>query len=1178
VTSPPLELGAYSLLERAGTGGMAVVWRGVHRQRNIPVAIKVVRVESSHLARFATELAHEVRIMASLDHPHVVRVFDQGVVGDSAAVASGGELAAGSPYFVMEWLPGGVLRRSDCASWPSLKRLLVTLLDTLAHAHARGIVHCDIKPANLLKSGERGAIDALTGLKLVDFGIARAWHVDPLGRSTGAPERHLVSGTPAYMSPEQAANEWRTLGPWTDLYALGCLAFLGCTGRTPYQADSDREMLRAHCEAPLPTLHARYPVPGAFGDWVRRLLAKEPRNRFVHAADAKAALLAIVEDLDATEAEVVSSERALDDEPSEDATVLSRHSQRSAVMERRAVSERPVPRRPDQLPPMPLHWRSSEGLGGAPSPRGIGLGLEKLRAHPVIDRDDERDVLWSALSDVVNHGLSRFVLLRGGVGVGKTRLAEWLAHRADELGVATPLRVVHHAMPGAAQGVVAALARHLKLLNLDEAQLSWELQHLAEWPSLSMLGDRLAFAELLRSASSASSTAPLAHFASLRERHVLLRRLLEDLARARPLLVTIDDAAFSAETLAFVTHALDTWAGAPAPVLFVVSADQGALVGRPVESAALARLQSTPVASTLNVGALPPEAQTRLVRETLGLDQHLGELVDVVAHGNPMFAVLLVQDWLEQGLLEPSEDGLRASPGAELAMPSNLQALWSRRVTRALQGHGLAEQSALELAAVLGLFVDGSEWSDACREAGLEVPQALLELLLREDLARAGDRGPGAGWQFAHPMLRFAVEERSRDAGRWSRHQLACAAMLAKRGSPEAALRRGRHFRDAGLPIEALDPLLDAAHALEHRGDLHAVRQALDAYESAVAAAGLPDEDERKYRGALRRAVTLIREGRMEEADALLVPVERLARVHGLRRTLCAALARRIAPAWNRGSLEQAFVLAREARELAETLGDGPLAAEIDIAVADARWRSGDHEGAVRAFGRAREGYAAAGRFFDVARAQLTAGAVRRAQGRLDEARAETEAALESFERFGARLAAAKALNVLGDILRDLGLRERADTTYREALSRLLPLGSGEARFVELNLALMALEAQRSADARRLLEQCHANLPIQGGEAILRGAVLLGFLACDALEGRWASFDQSFESAEEALGMLTDPDNATFFRLSAEAASRRGQPHRAARAWRAAARQWRKMGREDTALELEALADVSDDV
>ncbi|MCA9580050.1 MAG: protein kinase, partial [Myxococcales bacterium] len=168
--------------------------------------------------------------------------------------------------------------------WPALSQMLGGLLAALAHAHAHGVIHCDIKPANvLLSEGTGGAV----AIKVTDFGFAHAL----VGRLADDPQAGPISaGTPAYMPPEQLCGRARELGPWTDLYALGCMVWELCCGRLPFAGGSLPEICEGHLYRPPPAFEPRIAVPDGLEGWLRRLLAKPIGERFAFAADAAHAL------------------------------------------------------------------------------------------------------------------------------------------------------------------------------------------------------------------------------------------------------------------------------------------------------------------------------------------------------------------------------------------------------------------------------------------------------------------------------------------------------------------------------------------------------------------------------------------------------------------------------------------------------------------------------------------------------------------------------------------------------------------------------------------------------------------------------------------------------------------------------------------------------------------------
>jgi len=260
--------GRYRLDSRIATGGMGVVWRGTDTVLNRQVAIKVLKPEFADDPTFRSRFETEARHAAALHHPGVAAVFDfgEGTVEDGPR-----------PFLVMELVDGqplSELLRPNAPMDPDAARELIALTaDALGAAHAAGIVHRDVKPANLMVLPDRR-------VKITDFGIARA--ADGLALTmTGQ-----VMGTPQYLSPEQA--EGGTATPASDIYSLGVVAFECLAGYRPFVGETPVTTALAHLREPVPDLPAF--VPPDLAAVVRRALAKDPAERFGSAAEFAAAL------------------------------------------------------------------------------------------------------------------------------------------------------------------------------------------------------------------------------------------------------------------------------------------------------------------------------------------------------------------------------------------------------------------------------------------------------------------------------------------------------------------------------------------------------------------------------------------------------------------------------------------------------------------------------------------------------------------------------------------------------------------------------------------------------------------------------------------------------------------------------------------------------------------------
>jgi serine/threonine-protein kinase len=257
----------YRLRDQLGRGGMGVVWRAQDERLGREVALKVLHSWVADDPELRERFDREASALARLEHPNVVRLYD--VLEDR-----------GQTVLVLELVEGDGLHRIASGrrlGWEEVRRYCAPVAAGLAHAHARGVVHRDLAPSNVLV--ERG-----TGRVVVtDFGLARL-----VRSTTSLPVSGVLAGTPEYWAPEQAAGE--PTGPATDLYALGCILFQLVTGRLPFEGE-DRlatGLRRAHEPAP-PLASVAADVPTEAAALVDRLLARDPAARGT-AAEAAVAL------------------------------------------------------------------------------------------------------------------------------------------------------------------------------------------------------------------------------------------------------------------------------------------------------------------------------------------------------------------------------------------------------------------------------------------------------------------------------------------------------------------------------------------------------------------------------------------------------------------------------------------------------------------------------------------------------------------------------------------------------------------------------------------------------------------------------------------------------------------------------------------------------------------------
>ncbi|MFZ5479462.1 MAG: protein kinase domain-containing protein, partial [Myxococcota bacterium] len=434
-------VGPVRLTRLLGEGGMGRVWAGEHRDTGDPVAVKVL-----HAALLSPEtralFEAEARAVARLDHPGVVRVLAASRLdaGEAAMLA----LEAGTPAIVMERVDAGALDPYGPAwRWEGARDLLLALLDALAHAHARGVLHLDVKPSNVLVARDGAA-------RLVDFGLAGM---------VGVLEGHVL-GTPAYMAPEQTLG--RDLGPWTDLYAVGVTAWELVTGARPFADPDVGTLLALQRHAPLPAFRPRFAVPAGLEAWLRVLLDKEPGARFSRAADAAHALRCLGEPVGIGRAVVPPRDHPATfhvSGPAATTRVLVHAGEpRPATFTRATPPPAPFPaaRSEPRPTPRPFLPESGEGL--------LGWRVPRLRG-----RDAERERLWACLAEVHATRVGRAVAIVGPPGSGRSRLAQWLAEEAHATGAAHVVHVRAADGDAAAEEVMARKADRPVVALLEDA-------------------------------------------------------------------------------------------------------------------------------------------------------------------------------------------------------------------------------------------------------------------------------------------------------------------------------------------------------------------------------------------------------------------------------------------------------------------------------------------------------------------------------------------------------------------------------------------------------------------------------------------------------------------------------------------------------------------------------------
>lgn len=256
-------IGRYNILQKLGGGGMAIVYKAYDTHLENEVALKIIRPDrmgSEHTRDMFARFESEAKRVARLSHPNIIPILDYGEFDQT-------------PYLVMKYIPGGSLkdRLGKPIPWETAARMVIPIARALSYAHSQGIIHRDVKPANILLTETGEAL-------LADFGIAKMLY-DVAEERSEITGNAIILGTPEYMAPEQASGE--KIDQRVDIYALGLIFYEMITGETPYRAENPVDVIHKQINEVLPSPRLFVPnLPESVESVLARALEKDPDLRY----------------------------------------------------------------------------------------------------------------------------------------------------------------------------------------------------------------------------------------------------------------------------------------------------------------------------------------------------------------------------------------------------------------------------------------------------------------------------------------------------------------------------------------------------------------------------------------------------------------------------------------------------------------------------------------------------------------------------------------------------------------------------------------------------------------------------------------------------------------------------------------------------------------------------------
>lgn len=972
----------YQIRRELGRGGMGYVYLCRDLVLDERVALKLIPKTSTDSGSGATRkrkkkarhddawfFYEEARALAGLSHPTIVRARDYGV------------LTEGNPYLVMDVAPGRSLhewiyraKTEGLLPWPVVWSTIDQVLAGLAHAHARGVVHGDLKPSNILLDRTSG--DDRPNVYILDLGLA--WLMrDPVdhrldGSREVAPTVRYGAGTPGWMAPEQIRMATPHIGPATDLYPLGCLVYTLMVGEEPF-GGTNEELLDQHKNTPLGDFELAEGVPPGVKKMIQRLMEKWPWKRYDFAADARREWQLYAP---------TDAARTLP--PPKDSVDAPTSSNQNLISDVNTL--------PDD------HDREI-GVQAVATP-----GLLGLRPSPMVARASERQHLLSAVQasvDAVDSAQS-LVLLSGPAGVGKSRLAEWLCQEVHEQALMVPLRARYRKIAAPLDGVVGALVQYYRVEKGKRSTIEKVLMNLwgvtpdddegATW----VAG---AAAWLCRQKDDVEAVGPTGKRFVLDRpelKWLVIRKTLERTARGKPLLLWLDDLHRAPpdtfQRLARLKRDLKH-----VPFFILATMRNEDVANDPTARARLELLVEEYGGMRMEIDPLDIRETQALLSDTLPLDEHAMKIAAKRSKGNPLFALQLLHSWALSGDLR-LENGVYTVSNEALNKPAQTTGdLWEERVA------ALADdlRPAAMAAAALGGDIRRDVLVALLSDRGLDAGRAISAMKRAQLLLLSGsDR-----LRWTHALLQEHLLNRLYDQPEAKAVFRSAAAALLHHPAGSS----GRIVRHRVTNLVRADEIEEAATLLHahvrtqwnHNRDASATLRDLQLLDDRLTE--LPLARHQRWKSeALRH------QGQLEDARRLCDAARRVFHNHSqsLEEAHCLRLLGHIAS--DLGASGQGRRLVTRALQLFRRHQDLPGQAQCEVLIGEIDYLIGEHTRARQILEGAARQFQAIGDVLGRAQCLILQGFVEQSGGSPARARELLAVARADLERIGYRLGVAQ--------------------------------------------------------------------------------------------------------------------------------------------------------------------------